>query len=183
MEAANVVLGRTVNIESFRPSKKGESAKYSWSLYRFMKEHLDTGCRVFYVRRSFMDGSLVEFDPSHVNLCQIVIAYHVDVLDVVLGARLNMILLHGKSFQFQTFAHTIGEDDRIDITDWFRNEYAKRGLCLFDPEHRHHYLGDERRFTRIDAHWDQCRWCGEKIYRNDVKGKLERWARAFTQGC
>lgn len=183
MENAGVVLGRTVNIERFRPTRRGESAKYSLSLYRFMKEHLDTGCKVFYVKRSFMDGSLIEFDPSNVNLSQIIIAYHVDEVDVVLGARLNLILLHGKGFQFQTFAHPIGEEDRIDITDWFRNEYASRGQCLFDPQHRYHYVGDERRFSRLDAHWNQCRWCGRKIYRSDMKMQLERWARAFTHGC
>jgi hypothetical protein len=52
------------------------------------------------------------------------------------------------------------ESEMIDITDWFFEEYEKRGRCLFYGHENTWLVGSENRYTIVN-NTRKCNWCDE----------------------
>jgi hypothetical protein len=124
-------------LKSICPEVKGESDKYSWNLYRFLKNHTEDDIRVF---------------KSDSNVTIVGHQYH----DGVSGKELMSLLRETRrepEFWVDDY-WGLKEDES------FFTEYQRIGRCLMIPHDYPWYIGEEHRFTRI-GNTRRCDWCGK----------------------
>lgn len=72
----------------------------------------------------------------------------------------------------------LNEKTLVELPNFWR-DYAKRGRCVFDPEHDHHFIGDgDRWIVSGRGQYRSCRWCGEchqQLFKWTEKVKREKW--------
>lgn len=159
-------------IARIKPVKRGESDKYSWNLYRYLKEHRNV--RICWYSKSIINGTAIPFESTKSLL---------STQTVVLigesgssGNRIANILGNGESGKIVSYSLGLWQQDKfVDITEWFFREYLRIGRCIFDREHNGLWLGSEGRFTQINRNSRKCNWCGQHQRRRIEKVvKMER---------
>jgi len=175
-----------IDLSVIKPLVKGESDKFSWNLYRVLKQAMKEkkkfpilDYRIFYYDKSDIDGSIVAL-----NKTQSLPPWHCYFAKIYpmnqgwAGAKLSDIMRPGKN-EFYAYGVTLKAEHLTDITDWFLREYVKLGRCIFDREHNGWWQGDDKRFTNINKHSRRCNWCGEWQRREIGKAvtikRVEAW--------
>ena len=124
-------------LKSIEPTVRGESEKYSWNLYSYMREYTGFSLGAF----KSIQGDIIIGHQYH---------------DGVSGKELMSILREsrrGTEFWFDDY-WKLKEDES------FFNEYQRIGRCLMIPHDYQWYIGEEHRFTRI-GNTRRCNWCGK----------------------
>lgn len=150
-----------INAELFRPKVRGESDKFSWGIYRFLKKH--PGIRIMYYSKNDM-GEDEPFDPKKSQRPRKIFMLHSG------SAMIGISVSQAMDGKLHEYAFSVWDCKKfVDITDWFFKEYAMIGRCLFDREHFGWWWGDGQRFTHINKHSRRCNWCGEWQHRTIKK--------------
>lgn len=176
-----------IDINKIKPKLKGESDKYSWNFYNFLRKQFnkrDDGkyikkqIKVFWLTRSQWDGKYLEFDPSNLNkgMNQIIISS----FGGKSGYFFNSIL---RGVRLTNYYMPYADEELIDITEWFFNTYEKDGRCIFDRNHDRWMTNTDDRFTYV-GNTRRCNWCGEwhhKTIEKKVKIELvDNWVKEPT---
>ena len=164
-----------INSNLFKPKKRGESDKYSWNIYRYLKEN--NVVKVMYYTKSIIDGNNVEFNHKSVKMPQMFFM----IAGEHSGTRADILMRKGSSSKLETYSFILySQECFLDITDWFIKEYQRIGRCIFDSGHCGWWRGEEGRFTKINKNSRRCNWCGKYQHRNIVKKveltRREVWA-------
>lgn len=71
----------------------------------------------------------------------------------------------------------MSEDEYVDVTEKFFEDYKKIGRCLFDSNHSGWLLGDENRFAYSDEDTRECNWCNlkQKKHTKEIRKTIEEW--------
>lgn len=164
-----------IDAEKFRPKKRGESDKFSWNIYRFLKRH--PGVRVMYYFNPV--EYIRSFDPNKsLNSMQTFLLHPGPGMS---GVRVHGLMMRQSKFgEIQQASYCLWDKERFtDITDWFFKTYERIGCCIFDREHSGWWRGEGNRFTYINKHSRRCNWCGEWHERHFEKRvdivRIERW--------
>ena len=147
--------------EDLKPEVNGDSDKYSWNLYRYLRKHKGK-VTVFKARGKPML-------PYHIRLSSIPQCDD----DCCRGKRLNGVglneILRGDFGE----VHLITDVPYIDITKKFMREYRKGGVCFLYPNH-----------TAYDFKWETrkrvrtCGYCGYKERKRVRYHREEYWVAA-----
>jgi hypothetical protein len=168
-----------MDIKRIKPKEKGKSDKYSWNFYRFLEKqvkqkeigkYVQKQIKVFWITRSWWDGSYLEFDPTKIsNVNQVVISPFGDKGS---GYFLTHLLRDGKKECYSLCVYR--KDQLVDITDWFFTTYERDGRCIFDREHIGFMQGTDNRYTYVN-NTRKCNWCGQ-WHKKEIhkKVKIER---------
>lgn len=153
-------------LKLIKPKKKGQSDKYSWQLYEFIRRNKYKN--VYYYKKNW-DGEPTELDPDNISTYQIMVG---NMYDCLSGGRLRTIMSDSKD-KYTTFSfHPFGgwsNDEFVNITDWFWDKYIKLGRCLFDKQHVGWWTNDSERYTYINKNSRKCNWCGKWQHREIIK--------------
>lgn len=123
---------------------------YKWLTMRSKKHHAWTS-------RVYRDGDGVLFIGM------------MDDGDLI-GARLMNVLCYGTKAESWCFTKTA---DMVEVAD-FWPRYMAEGRCAIDTEHKHHFIGDDTRWTQ-DGDTRACLWCGK------MQQVLTRWTEAVER--
>lgn len=177
-----------MNLNNIKPKNLKESDKYSVNLYKFIKK---TGCNHVYIninKGSFKEPNIIGFDWNKDNVMDYDIYVGSNIMDdiiynedntkslnigQVIAKPLYSILNGNKLYQtgcYCAFGRTYVKRDFLDITDEFWKRYKEIGRCLF-LSHDRSCLGDENRFTQINALYRKCNWCG-KLQEKHIEEKI-----------
>lgn len=74
-----------------------------------------------------------------------------------IGARLTAVLCQGSKETSWCYA---GITPDIEVVDGFWDRYLQVGRCAIDPEHKEHFVGNDRYTVTGDTR--ACQWCGHK---------------------
>lgn len=175
-----------VPLNSVRPAVDNTSDKYSWNLYRWLRQYTRSNHFKYHPRievaqlttrdgrpwggtEKFCTGSLFlgYLDPDSENMW-------------FTGARLASILVEPFPKGENRLSRNIGAMSiagSIDHTDKFWMDYANHGRCAFDPGHALAMLGDEGRFINVSDDHRRCTWCGFEQHKETVEKTVTetRW--------
>lgn len=134
-------------IESIMTKEKGISNKYSWNLYRYLKNFIGKEVwaykapngRIFLAIFKKPEGIGHDNYGNFVNTIQ--------TTDV--KVRVSYYSWANEDFSSYT-----------EITNTFFEEYKQKGRCAIDKAHDGWLEGAKRRFTEIDSETRKCNWCG-----------------------
>jgi hypothetical protein len=182
---ANLFEAGLWNSDAIRPAQQGESDKFSWNLYRFVRRHRPgvrernfaafAGLRfsILTIERgpaSPISASPipVPFDETSFATWQLFVgfvgddrwAYGQRLSDILIG-RLDILAYAPE----QKPVRFTGAALPHDVTDWFWNGYLSVGRALWDPNGSDFMSGAEDRFEIIDADTKRCRWSGRVLTR------------------
>lgn len=133
-----------INLDNINPQN---GSKYSPNLYKWLSNRRETARKTFGVYS--LKGELY--------------IGHIRRNGEFIGARLSSVMRIGNKADFGTF----GLLAITRVSDFWQN-YERLGRCIFDPEHRKSFIGDEDRWQKGEMS-RSCSWCGEC-----VQG-LHRW--------
>jgi hypothetical protein len=171
-------------LKQIKPKIKGESDKYSWQLYEFLRKNYNRfGIpNVYYIQTQDSWDSKEEkaiyvdrpFDENDSRLNYIWIGdnhrdgwYYGNKLSNILGCSREKYTV----FACPYFNNRI----IINITEWFWNEYLKIGRCIWDRSHHGWLVNDDKRFIYVNKNSRKCQWCGLWQHREiEKRVKIER---------
>lgn len=177
-----------IDLKDIKPKNLKESDKYSVNLYKFLKK---TGYNHVYIdlnKGTLEKPNIISFEWDKDNVIDYDIYIGSNIMDdiiynedntkslnlgQVIAKPLWSILQGNKLYQtgcYCAFGHYYVKRDFLEITDEFWNRYKDIGRCLF-LKHEKVCLGDENRFTQINALYRKCNWCG-KIQEKHIKEKI-----------
>lgn len=151
---------------------KGRGDRFSENLYKWVKKYDNRDLSVFFMHRSWLDGSNVDYDPEFTQAPQLVVGEMYED-GWVHGMRLLQILGNGTSVGM--YAIPPGWN-AVLLPDWWEN-YIKGGKCHIDPEHRL-YAGSER--WQTNGKTRTCLWCGqwhEQQHKRRVSKTVTSWVK------
>lgn len=166
-------------LSKIKPKQRGKSDKYSWNIFRYLKENSDRKIKVLFYTKSWVDSSTVEFNQNKtLDMMQTFI-----MIGDMVGTRIDSMLRNGPSKSLEIFSFcTFDQSAFIDITDWFIKEYTRVGRCIFDRNHNGWWNGSDSRFTQINKNARKCNWCGQHHKRKIIKrisiNRKECWVSA-----
>lgn len=141
------------------------NAKYSEGTYRWLNKYKKKDIKIYWNKRSPVDGKITEFDFKNVAAYPTQIIFCYEEFGDLFGTQWNTIMRNS----YKVVDYCLWKDNFEDITDVFLKEYLKIGRCLFDKEHinfvlgkDHAYVKDEERFEYING-IKKCKWCGKVI--------------------
>jgi hypothetical protein len=151
-------------LKQINPNKKIYEAKYSEGTYKFLTKYKNKDIRIYWNKRSMVDGSLVEFNPLDVYSTHVYFMYEQN--GDLFGTTWTNIMWN----KYRVMDYSCWNRNEFeDITDIFLNTYLKIGRCMFDSEHinfmlgqNHSYVSKEERFEIVDDK-RKCKWCGKDI--------------------
>ena len=134
-------------IESIMPEEKGSSDKYSWNIYRYLKNFIGKEVWAFKAPsgRIFLAVQRKPEGVGHDNY----------------GNFLNTIQTTDVKVKV-TYYSWANEDfsNYTEITDTFFEDYKLKGRCAIDKAHNGWLDGAGHRFTELDSETKKCNWCG-----------------------
>lgn len=141
--------------KQFAPAKRGESDKFSWNLYRWLRE---------YSRRY---GRRVSAMPPRIIQAPDTSRYLIGFFDDdgwFVGEKIVRVLVGPMSarapvLECCAFSPELIEKHK-DVTDLFWSEYARIGRCLFDIDHEDFMLYTDDRYRSVNPYHRECKWCG-----------------------
>lgn len=140
-------------LKSVQPKNKGESDKYSWNIYRYLKGNIGNDIRIF----KSPNGKTEVIGHKY--------------SDGISGCDLDSLI---RSTRIQEYWF----DDNWNLKEqegWLE-EYQRIGRCLLIPHNYQWYTGEDTRFTYVN-NTRKCNWCGKWQHMNlqkIVKVKLEK---------
>lgn len=151
-------------LKKINPNKLEYEAKYSEGTYKFLSKNKNKDIKIFWRKRSGIDGRIIEFNPEDVCSPQVYFIYEQN--GDLLGTSWSSIMWN----KYKVMDYTGWDREEFeDITDIFLDTYLRIGRCMFDSEHinfmlgkNHSYVTKEERFKTIDG-IKKCRWCGIEI--------------------
>lgn len=159
-----------ISANNFKPKVRGKSDKFSWNLYRLLKEWEDD-VSVIRIGWNFLDGQC-SLDRGQLYICR-----DPKSGDFLSGNEIHQIMGQGPSK-----AHVaIGMMSKTpwwkheweDVTEWFFREYADKGRCLIVPNWSHEWI-------EINSNARKCKHCGQhqrrEVYTKRKLERVEAWA-------
>lgn len=161
-----------VNPEEVRPKKRGESDKYSWNLYRYLRDNNKRDIRFCYHTENPVDSKEqdlpLDFNKSFGTMQIFVLFGDGKGGFGTSGIRVSDAMHKGQTARLETFSFCLWDKSKfVDITEQFWNLYRQIGRCVFDRNH-HGWWQGEGRFTQINKNSRKCNWCG-KHQRRQIK--------------
>lgn len=154
-------------LNSIKPKKRGQCDKFSWNIYRYLKEKCMFDIQVCWYEKSWIDGSVEHFSENNsLRNVQTFILFggHYS------GARILDLQSKGNSSTLETYSFCAFDKEKfIDITEWFLKRYQQIGRCIFDLEHGGWWSGEGDRFTVINKKSRRCNWCGQYQRKSIIK--------------
>lgn len=159
-----------MNLNEIKPKKVGTSDKYSSNLYKYLKEN--PKAKVFYSKTNYSTEEEQVYDKNNLSTMSTYIGQSLD--GGISGVRLQEIL--GRLPKMGYF-YLMSEDEYVDVTEEFFEDYKKIGRCLFDSNHSRWLLGDENRFAYSDEDTRECNWCNlkQKKHTKEIRKTIEEW--------
>lgn len=149
-------------LKAIKPKISNECDKYSWNIYRYLKEHQNSTITICWYEKNFLNSSHLKFnkEKSLANIQTYILIGGIN--ENLCGARIYDLQIKGNSSRLETFSFCLyGQENFADITDWFLTNYQQKGRCIFDLTHTGWWSNDETRFTQINKKSRRCNWCGE----------------------
>ena len=160
-----------VSAKNFKPKVRGKSDKFSWNLYRLLKDWEGREISVVRIGWNTLDGGC---DISRGSLY---ICCDLSVPDWMHGNQIVRVMCEGPKAANVAFGMMGSKPwhhyDREDVTEWFFREYADKGRCLLVPNWSHDWI-------EINVNARKCRHCGKherrEVYTKRTAKRIEAWA-------
>lgn len=158
-----------IKAKDFKPEVKGKSDKFSWNLYRLLKEWEDD-VSVIRVGWNFLNGRC-SLDRGQLYVCR-----NPKDGDFLHGNEINHIMGQGPS-KAHVAIGMMGKTpwwshEWEDVTEWFFREYEAKGRCLIAPNWSHEWI-------EINANARKCKHCGKHekraVYTRRTAKRVEVW--------
>lgn len=155
-----------------KPAKNRVSDKFSWNIYRYLRDNARTDVRICLCKKSFFDGSEIKYDQSKsIHAIQL----YIFIGNGFIGNRIYDIMGRGEHSKIKSYSWVDYHNEFIDITQQFFDEYLMIGRCIFDRNHRMWWVGGDNQYSQVDECLRECKWCGQKLKKIVEYEPRERW--------
>ena len=155
----------------YKPKEKGKSDKFSWNLYRLLRQWQGRDISVIKIGWNMIDGEC-SLERGNLYIC-----CDLSVPGLLHGNQITRIMSSGPK-EANVYIGRMGDVPwhhykREDVTGWFFREYADKGRCLVVPQWSHEWI-------EINANSRKCKHCGKHerrtVYTERKVRRVESWA-------
>lgn len=160
-------------LKSVKPETSDPKEKYSWSLYRFLRQKNVRNSIHVYKGISGQYGNNIPEYFFAVTICgngekgadNIGIFQH-QLRNTPKTGKLNMMSYD--NYDFSKWE---------DVTNTFFKEYQEKGKCVFDhPNHQWDLtINNVNRFETINGKTRRCKWCGKTFHLKKILVEEQIW--------